>query len=245
MLEKLKELNLKRWNACRVNTEALPELDKVSARLLASKARYQAVSKETGYPWPVIAVIHWRESSGNWKASLAQGDPWDQVSTHVPKGRGPFNSWEEAAIDALHEIKWNDWSIAGTLTYLERYNGLGYANRNRPSPYVWSKTDQYHSGKYTSDGRYNSNVIDSQPGCAALLIRLMFKDPTINQTYKWQASMVPGSKTITGTGIVGFGAAFASYFQNHAVEIALVTVTLVIASTLLIHYFTKDKTNVH
>lgn len=244
MLEKLKELNLKRWNTCRVNPEALPELDKVSARLLASKERYQVVSKQTGYPWPVIAVIHWRESSGNWKASLAQGDPWNQVSTHVPAGRGPFSSWEEAAIDALHEIEWTDWSIAGTLTFLERYNGLGYSNKGRPSPYVWSKTNQYVSGKYTSDGRYSANVIDSQPGCAALLIRLMFKDPTINQTYKWRASMVPDSKVIVGTGIVGFGAAFGSYFTNHLLEIGIATAVLAIGTYFLIHYFTKDKAHV-
>ena len=80
--------------------------------------------------------------------SLAQGDPWNRVSVHVPAGRGPFKSWEDAAVDALvncspYAARNKDWSIGGTLTMLEQYNGLGYAARGRPSPYVWSGTDQY------------------------------------------------------------------------------------------------------
>ena len=79
------------------------------------------------------AVVHERESSQNWNGSLAQGDPWNLVSTHVPAGRGPFKSWEDAAVDALvnchpFAARNMDWSIGGTLTMLEQYNGLGYSN---------------------------------------------------------------------------------------------------------------------
>jgi lysozyme family protein len=35
-------------------------------------------------------VIHEREASQSWKANLAQGDPWNAVSIHIPRGRGPF-----------------------------------------------------------------------------------------------------------------------------------------------------------
>ena len=96
----------------------------------------------------MIAAIHERESSQNWFASLAQGDPWNRVSVHVPAGRGPFKSWEEAAIDALahcapYAARNRDWSVGGTLTMLEQYNGLGYAARGVPSPYLWAGTDQY------------------------------------------------------------------------------------------------------
>lgn len=80
------------------------------------KARYQAVSAKTGVPWPVIAVIHERECSQDWSGSLAQGDPWNRVSVHVPAGRGPFRSWEEAAVDALvncppHAARNKDWNF--------------------------------------------------------------------------------------------------------------------------------------
>jgi lysozyme family protein len=153
----------------------------------SAKSRYQAVAAKTGVPWAVIAVIHERECSQDWTGSLAQGDPWNRASVHVPAGRGPFRSWEEAAIDALincspFAARNNDWSIGGTLTVLERYNGLGYASRGRPSPYVWSGTDQYISGKYIADGVYDPNAVDSQLGCAGLLMAMMALDPTITFT---------------------------------------------------------------
>jgi hypothetical protein len=75
-----------------------------------------------------------------------------------------------------------DWSIGGTLTMLEQYNGLGYASRGRPSPYIWSGTDQYVSGKYVRDGVYDPSAVDQQLGCAGLLMAMMALDPTITFT---------------------------------------------------------------
>jgi len=72
-----------------------------------------------------------------------------------------------------------DWSIGGTLTKLEEYNGLGYAARRQPSPYIWSGTDQYRSGKYIRDGVYDPNAVDNQLGCAGLLLAMMALDPGI------------------------------------------------------------------
>ena len=125
------------------------------------------------------------KASQSWAASLAQGDPWNQVSIHVPRGRGPFASWEAAAVDALANCapfaaRWTDWSIGGLLTLLEEYNGLGYAAMGRPSPYVWASSDQYHSGKYIADGHYDPNAVDTQIGCAALLARMAMADASIN-----------------------------------------------------------------
>jgi len=176
----LKAANAKRWNAAKVTRDVTA----TAKRLVAAKARYQAVESKTGVPWFVIAVIHMRESSQSWGGSLAQGDPWNRVSVHVPAGRGPFNSWEEAAIDALVSCgPWlarnKDWSDAGTLTRLEEYNGLGYYKRGRPSPYVWAGTNQYSSGKYIRDGAYDPDAIDTQPGCAGLILAMMVLDPSI------------------------------------------------------------------
>jgi lysozyme family protein len=173
-----------RWTRMVIDFDALSELDKVAARLIAAKPRYQAVAASTGVPWPVIAVIHQRECSQSWERSIAQGDPWNEVSTHVPKGRGPFTSWEEAAEDALTACEqmneWPHWdSMAGVLTRLEKYNGLGYAERGFPSAYVWSRTDQYVSGKFSSDGVFAPDICDSQEGCSGLLVRMMAQDPTI------------------------------------------------------------------
>jgi lysozyme family protein len=181
----LQAANEKRWAVAKLTRG--PEFVPVAKRLVAAKARYQAASDKTGVPWAVIAVIHQRECSQDWTGSLAQGDPWNRVSVHVPAGRGPFRSWEEAAIDALvncapYAARNKDWNIGRTLVKLEQYNGLGYAARGRPSPYIWSGTDQYRSGKYVRDGVYDPNVVDSQPGCAGLLMAMMVLDPTITFT---------------------------------------------------------------
>jgi lysozyme family protein len=181
----LKAANERRWQ----NAKLTRNFSSVAKHLVASdaKVRYRAVSAKTGVPWAFIAVAHERESSQDWSGSLAQGDPWNRVSVHVPAGRGPFRSWEEAAIDALvncapHTARNGDWSIGGTLTMLEQYNGLGYASRGRPSPYIWSGTDQYVSGKYVRDGVYDPNTVDTQLGCAGLLLAMMALDPTITFT---------------------------------------------------------------
>jgi lysozyme family protein len=181
----LKAANANRWAKAKLTRN----FTAVAKRLISpeAKARYQAVSAKTGVPWAFIAVAHERESSQNWNGSLAQGDPWNKVSTHVPAGRGPFKSWEDAAVDALvscapRAALNKDWSIGGTLTMLEQYNGLGYANKGRPSPYIWSGTDQYVSGKYIRDGVYDPNTVDQQLGCAGLLLAMMQLDPTITFT---------------------------------------------------------------
>ena len=183
---KLKTANGKRWQNMKVTQSLIPMLDGVAKRLVAAsaKVRYQNVSTKTKVPWFVIAVIHEREASQSWKANLAQGDPWNKVSIHVPKGRGPFQSWEEAAVDALvncdpHAAAWKDWTAGGALTLLEEYNGLGYAARGVPSPYVWASTDQYRKGKYVADGHYDPNAVDHQLGCAALLSRMALLDTSV------------------------------------------------------------------
>src|SRR5882672_2241782 len=91
----------KQWNAMKL-TRPNETID-VASRLIApiAKTRYQAVEKITTVPWSFIAVAHEREGSQDWNTSLAQGDPWYKVSKHKPAGRGPFSSWEAAAIDAL------------------------------------------------------------------------------------------------------------------------------------------------
>jgi lysozyme family protein len=174
--------NAARWAAAKLTRG--PEFNPVAKRLVAGKPRYQAVEAKTGVPWFIIAVIHEREASQKWNANLAQGDPWNRVSTHVPRGRGPFNSWDEAAVDALvncapYASKWKDWTPGGAMTLLELYNGLGYANKGRPSPYVWAGTDQYASGKYIADGVYDPNAIDKQLGCAGLILAMMSIDTSV------------------------------------------------------------------
>jgi lysozyme family protein len=178
----LRAANERRWSQAKITRNFAG----AAAHLVtgAAKLRYLAVEIRTGVPWFIIAVIHERECSQNWMGSLAQGDPWNRASVHVPAGRGPFVSWEACAYDALthcapYAARNKDWSIGAALTTLEEYNGLGYAARGRPSPYIWSGTDQYVSGKYVRDGFYDPNAVDGQLGCAGLLMAMMALDPSI------------------------------------------------------------------
>lgn len=180
LYEALKARNLKRWDNARV-TKYYPSIVK---KILANKARYQAVAAKTGVPWFAIAVIHVRESDMNFNTQLAQGDPLGRVSTHVPRGQGPYlgkDAWERAAVRALLDTgghTWGDWSPGGMTTFLEKYNGLGYSRMGRASPYVWAGTNQYVSGKYVSDGQYSSGAVDTQPGCVSLIKQLNVDVPT-------------------------------------------------------------------
>jgi lysozyme family protein len=210
----LKRANEKRWAGLRLTRN----FSSIAQILIMAKPRYVAVSHmveaATGnaIPWPVIAVIHMRESAQSWKASLAQGDPWDKVSVHVPKGRGPFNSWEDAAFDALVNcppklgLK-RDWSLGATLTNLELYNGAGYVNQGLPSPYLWAGTNQYSKGKYVADGRFSADTVDVQPGCAGILKAMMALDPSIT----FEAPKTSTVKTSAGSVAAGGAAAGAAH----------------------------------
>lgn len=176
----------RRWQGIVVTPSKFTAFRSVALRLIAAdaKAIYQEIEAETKVPWFVVAVIHEREASQNFRSQLGQGDPLNAVSRHVPKGRGPFKTFKEGAVDALvncapKAARWTDWSIGGILTILEEYNGLGYASMGRPSPYDWAGTNQYVTGKYTGDGHFDINAVDSQLGCAGLLLLMQQLDPSI------------------------------------------------------------------
>lgn len=186
--------NLTRWENAKFTRST--KINAQAAKIDANRPRYEVVSKATGVPWDVIGVIHYRESSLNFAGVLHNGQKiigTGKKTTLVPKGRGPFSTWEQAAIDALanchpHLAKNKDWSLANTLELLERYNGLGYRNKGLPSPYLWAGTDQYQKGKYVADGKFDPNHVDQQLGVAALLMKLREKsEPTPTN---WLSSLI-------------------------------------------------------
>jgi len=158
------------------------EIDLVVETILAHIEKYLSVSKITGIPADVIAAIHYREASLNFKTCLHNGDPLPGPTTHVPKGRGPFSSWEEAAIDSFKIERHNVpavWDTAGKLDYCERYNGLGYRRKGIPSPYVYAGTDKYISGMYVADGKFSASKVDRRLGCAIIIKALENKIPKV------------------------------------------------------------------
>ena len=186
----LEQLNKQRWDACRIPETNAAAFRNAATIISAHRERYEKVSKATGVPWWFIGVVHYRESSNNFNTYLGNGQPLNKKTTIVPKGRGPFNTWEDGAVDALvncppYAARNKNWSVGPALALLEKYNGLGYASKGVPSPYLWAGTNQYVKGKYVSDGVYNPNVIDKQLGCAGLLKFMgIFKTVDVADTSK-------------------------------------------------------------
>lgn len=167
-----RDLNEARFAKMRVPASHVTTAVAVVNRLSINKRRYAAVEQKTGVPWWFIAILHEREASASFSTYLGNGEPLSRVTRLVPAGRGPFNCWEDGAVDALSYegfTKITDWSIPHALFLMEKYNGGGYAARYLPSPYVWSWSNQYEAGKFTSDGHFDSGAVDKQCGGAVLL----------------------------------------------------------------------------
>lgn len=163
-------LNL--WGTMSIRAGRRPALKALVAKLVSGRERYEAVEKATGVPWWFIAILHEREASCNFSTYLGNGEPLHRVTRLVPKGRGPFETWVDGAIDALTLEGFagqSDWSLPTVLYRCEAYNGWGYARKSVNSPYVWSWTSEYEGGKYIADGYFSASAIDPQPGCAAML----------------------------------------------------------------------------
>lgn len=163
------------------NPLGLSEIEKACAEALVFRPLYETVQNICRVPWPVIAVIHFRESSQNFQCHLHNGDPLDSWTVHEPKGRPdlgtPPYSWIESACDALCYRGGipPQWGIGDCLKFLEHYNGLGYADHGVMSPYLWDLTDVYKGGLYVSDGTFNLGVRENRPGCVSLLKTLALK----------------------------------------------------------------------
>jgi len=202
----LETLNAHRWANMHVKADKLAAFHATAVRLGApdAKARYQGVTDRLSeiagayaVPWWFIAIVSEREYGGppHWDRQLGQGDPLNQPSRHVPRNMGPYlpklgdttpgnDPWTRCCVEVLLNSapfagKWQTWTVGGTLTLFEEYNGLGYAARGIPSAYVWSGSDQYVSGKYIADGVFSATAVDVQEGCAPLLATMMALDDTI------------------------------------------------------------------
>ena len=136
--------------------------------------RYKLASaKLTGIPWQIIGVLHGLEAQFDFDCQIFNGQPWNKETTIVPKGKGPWGSWENSTIAALKNVRVRRWDFLSTAYFFERHNGMGYFRMGLYSPYLWSYLSPYAKqggGKYVSDGKFDNNAVSRQVGAMAQLI---------------------------------------------------------------------------
>lgn len=166
------------FSDCTIQAQHQAEVEKTVDTICTNKDRYQAVAAAIGIPWYFVSVIHAMEASLDFQKHLHNGDPLTARTVQVPKGRpiegNPPFTWEESAIDALKMRgldKVTDWSLPGLLFQLEGYNGFAYRRLKPPvpTPYLWSYSPSYKSGKFVADGKFDPDVVSKQCGAAVIL----------------------------------------------------------------------------
>lgn len=189
-----------KYNSMVINQWGRQLGQRVAKRLLVHKDRYVAIQKKTGVPWQLIAALHERESGGNFNTYLGNGQPLNVITTIVPKGRGPFLTFEGGAVDALvHEQMHTQtvWQLEHVLYWAERWNGFGYRdNYHINSPFVWSGTNHYSRGKYDSDGHFNHTLVDQQLGVAVILYYLFQAEKP--EVQSWWTNLLTKLKKLIG-----------------------------------------------
>ena len=164
------------FNRCKIAADKMAEVEEVVQRILQYQSRYASIAAQSTVPWYVIAVIHNMECGLDFTKHLHNGDSLKRRTVNVPAGRPktgqpPF-TFEVSALDALAYDKlteWNDWSIGGICYKLEGFNGWGYRARDINSPYLWSYSNLYTSGKYVADNKWSGTAVSSQCGAAVIL----------------------------------------------------------------------------
>ena len=178
----------RRWAEMKIRPGRVKALDAVARKIIAGKEQYQRVEADTGVPWAVVGVLHNREASCDFRGVLHNGEKiigTGRKTRLVPKGRGPFRTWHEAALDAIAIKGWDKstvWSIEFFLYASEVFNGMGYRAHGVPSAYLWSFSDQYTKGKYVADHVFDRDAVDRQMGVAPLMRRLFILDPSADFT---------------------------------------------------------------
>lgn len=160
--------------------------NEVARRRLSHKSRYVSVGDQTRVPVVMLMALHGRESDGDFRTYLGNGQPLDRVTTIVPKGRGPWlepSAWEKGAIDAINYDHLNDatapWDMAYACWKGEAWNGFGPRNHGIHTGYLWAGTNHYTRGKYVADGVWDAEHVDTQLGVIPVMLALVSLDPSL------------------------------------------------------------------
>ena len=179
--EDIKDELQKLWDTCKVRPDKQEAARREADRVVANRKVYEEISAKTQVPWWFIGLIHGMECSFSLSKHLHNGDSLKARTWQVPAGRpkdgSPVFTFQESAVDALQVDGFagkTDWPLPMVLFRLERYNGFGYRKKfGFASPYLWSYTNHFTSGKYVKDGVFDANATSKQCGTSAMLRDLL------------------------------------------------------------------------
>lgn len=188
------------FTACEIDQGYEESVASSVRTVLRGEDRYRIVENRTGVPWWIVGVIHFKESSCNFDGILHNGQrgiigeyamKHNVKSTIVPKGVGPFRTWEDAAVHALAESnRWRKIAAGGRdigeiLYAMERFNGQGYLSKTSEagaenSPYLWARSNiNDGSGKYVRDHVFDPNAPTNKTTGAAVILKELWKSGRI------------------------------------------------------------------
>lgn len=190
-LEALRPEYKRLWDTMEIRPDRADEVSWAVGRIKRNRERYESLGL---LPWEMVGVIHLMEAGLAFGCHIHNGDPLFRLeggkplmlpTVQVPKGRGPFHSWEASAADAISMKTESipasvlmailDREIPAWLWFLENYNGMGYRKYHPEtlSPYLFSFTNHYTAGKYVADGKWSATAVSKQCGAAGVLKGLL------------------------------------------------------------------------
>lgn len=178
--------------ACMADVGKEGQLNSACTLLDRGLGRYVEVSRRLGFTGEyeiifayILGALHFKEASGNFAGVLHNGEKiigTGKKTSLVPKGRGPFSTWEDAAVDAINlngarwaKLRAGSTDIGEILYAMERFNGTGYLigdGADETSPYLWACSNiNDGSGKYVRDHVFDGSATTDKAIGAALILK--------------------------------------------------------------------------
>lgn len=207
------------FRACEVTPGKEGELQRACSKVMAGLPRYRNVAHSLGFFGEeaeitafVIGVVHYKEASCDFSRVLHNGEKivgTGQKTKLVPKGLGPFDTWEASAHDALLANKSffrvSSKEIGDILYVIERYNGTGYITgkgKADTSPYLWACSNiNDGKGLYTKDGEYDPEASTRGSIGAAVILKELYNMNIFKCLTSWmvvEKKMPLNSKELEG-----------------------------------------------
>ncbi len=215
------------WDNMQIRDDWKSIAQNVAKKIVNGQAKYAAAVAGTTIPWWFIGVVHMMEGGLDFGTHLHNGDPLTARTVNHPAGhpaviQGLPIDWVYSAKDSIvyeRLDKVTDWSLTSVLYHWHRYNGISneYKRRHIPTPYLWSGTQHYIKGLYTSDHHFEADRVSKQIG-AAVLLRALIEIKAVSLVANQGAALK--NKVATAQNLVSNPAAAAQHVASLELDLS-------------------------